>query len=601
MTRAATAIVARVLWAAWALSLPAWLVHAQEPARSQGVPRVVVIGDVHTAYAALVELLQTTGVVGPDLRWTGGSTHVVSLGDLLDRGADARRVLDLVMRLQREAAAAGGRLHVVLGNHELMNLTGDLRYVTPGDYAAFAADETAEQRAAAYAAFAAATPDANAATTRARFDRAYPPGYFAREAAFAPSGSYGAWLLSLPAIVVVNDSAYVHGGLPPVVAEAGLDLNAKLRADLGRYLELRDRLAAQALLPAQDRQRDVELAQAAIATASPAVAKDLEEFVALGTAAELGPDGPFWYRGSIYCKPLLEEATLDATLARLNVSRVVVGHTPTEGRRVRALYDGKLIALDTGMLVDYFRGRPAALVLEKGELAVQYLAPKERAVAETGNAVAHGRTEAQLREALERGAVAAVERGEGTTPWRVTLRYEDTDVAAVFYPRGGDRAGDFELAAGALDDLLGAALVAPTVPRTIEGQAGALQLRYPDAVTEADRVARGLPFSGWCPIEPQVALMQTFDLLTANRGRTLATVLLANDVTDLTLTDHRQAFGTERALPAGFDLSTLAIPAPLAAALRALDEAQLRAALGKWLDSRRIRALLARRDRLLQD
>jgi hypothetical protein len=75
--------------------------------------------------------------------------------------------------------------------------------------------------------------------------------------------------------------------------------------------------------------------------------------------------------------------------------------------------------------------------------------------------------------------------------------------------------------------------------------------------------------------------------------------VFANDLTDLTLTNHRDAFGAERALPSSFDPATLAIPPALATALRALDEPSLTAALGQWLDSRRIRALLERRDQLL--
>jgi hypothetical protein len=96
-------------------------------------------------------------------------------------------------------------------------------------------------------------------------------------------------------------------------------------------------------------------------------------------------------------------------------------------------------------------------------------------------------------------------------------------------------------------------------------------------------------------------LLYAFDVLTSNRGRTAANVILSNDLTDLSLTDHRQAFSTERALPAGLDVSKLAIPAGLVAALRALDEPRLEAALGTWLDSRQIRALLARSNQLLQE
>jgi hypothetical protein len=93
--------------------------------------------------------------------------------------------------------------------------------------------------------------------------------------------------------------------------------------------------------------------------------------------------------------------------------------------------------------------------------------------------------------------------------------------------------------------------------------------------------------------------MYTFDVLAMNLSRGPTTVLFANDLTDLTLTDHRQAFGTERALPPMLDVSRLATPAVLAAPLRALDRPKLEAALGQWLDDARIAALLARRDALL--
>jgi hypothetical protein len=600
LARRISSAAARVAAVTLTLLLAAQLGHAQEQWRWRDVPRVVVIGDVHGAYEPLIALLQDTALIDKDLRWTGGTSHLVSLGDLLDRGSQVRRVLDLVMRLQSEAAAAGGSVHVVLGNHELMNLVGDLRYVAPGDYASFAAEEDPASRAAAYAAFAESAGDPAAA--RVEFDGAYPPGFFARQAAFAAGGRYGAWLLSLPTVLVIDDTAFVHGGLPPIVAELGLDLNAKVRADLERYLELRDRLAAEGLLSPFDRGRDTETARAALVSAAPDRVQELTELIALGDAPELGVAGPHWYRGSVYCKPLLEEPTLAAALARLGARRVVVGHTPTADHRVRALYDGRLVTADTGMLAEYFGGQPAALVLEGAALEVRYLAPARRAGVETtGMLVAHGRTEAELRDALAHGTVTAVDRGAGTGPWRVVLGYENTTIEATFVARNGDRAADFELAAAALDDLLGTTLVAPTVLRTIDGRDGALHLRYPDAVTEADRAARALPFSGWCPIPPQLRLMYAFDLLIGNRARTAANVVFTNDLTDLTLTDHAAAFGTERTWPSSVDPAALEIPPPLVAALRSLDEARLRAALGAWLDSRQTRALLARRDRLLRE
>jgi hypothetical protein len=181
----------------------------------------------------------------------------------------------------------------------------------------------------------------------------------------------------------------------------------------------------------------------------------------------------------------------------------------------------------------------------------------------------------------------------------VTLSIDDVTVSAVFVPRSAGSTADLELAAAALDDLIGTALVPPTVARTIEGEDGALQLRYPRAVTETQRAARQLGF-GWCPIEPQFDLMRTFDLLTYNRGRTGDNVIYRNDLSDLVLTDHRNAFGTERALPSNIDLTELAMPPALIAELRKLDAPTLTKALGPSLDARRIRALLARRDQLLE-
>ena len=91
-------------------------------------------------------LLREAGVIDDGERWAAGTAHVVSLGDLLDRGTETRPILDLLMRLQEEARAAGGRLHVLLGNHEAMNLRGDLRYVDAREFAAYADLESATDR-----------------------------------------------------------------------------------------------------------------------------------------------------------------------------------------------------------------------------------------------------------------------------------------------------------------------------------------------------------------------------------------------------------------------------------------------------------------------
>src|SRR4029077_3141411 len=88
------------------------LVPAKLPAASScewnNVERVVAIGDVHDVYERFVEILKVAGVVDSELRWIGGRTHVVQLGDLVDRGDDSRKALDLVRRLERPPPAPGG-------------------------------------------------------------------------------------------------------------------------------------------------------------------------------------------------------------------------------------------------------------------------------------------------------------------------------------------------------------------------------------------------------------------------------------------------------------------------------------------------------------
>jgi Calcineurin-like phosphoesterase len=173
-----------------------------------GIDRVVAFADVHGAYAEVTALLQSVQVVDSDLRWTGGKAHLVSLGDMLDRGDDSRKVMDLLMRLQQEATAAGGQVHVVLGNHETMNVLGDLRYVDKGEFASYVADEDPAVRAEHKAQFLARQPG----STDADFERLFPPGFFGHRKMLGPEGKYGAWLLTLPAAIVINDTVYMHGG-----------------------------------------------------------------------------------------------------------------------------------------------------------------------------------------------------------------------------------------------------------------------------------------------------------------------------------------------------------------------------------------------------
>jgi hypothetical protein len=181
--------------------------------RVDNVDRVVAISDVHGAYDAMVETLRNVDILDDKLSWAGGTSHLVIVGDLLDRGPRSRAAMDLLMRLEVEAQSAGGRVHVLIGNHESMNMIGDLRYVSKEEYAAFAGEETPEMRERWLAAWAERN-NSDAETVRSRFDSTFPAGYFALRSALSAEGKYGKWLLSKNVVAVINGTAFVHGGLP---------------------------------------------------------------------------------------------------------------------------------------------------------------------------------------------------------------------------------------------------------------------------------------------------------------------------------------------------------------------------------------------------
>jgi hypothetical protein len=86
------------------------------------VTRTYIVGDIHSHYPRLVRLLRDAGLVDGALHWTGGSDALWTIGDYFDRGPNGTGVLDLLMRLQGEAAAAGGQVGGLVGNHDVLTL-----------------------------------------------------------------------------------------------------------------------------------------------------------------------------------------------------------------------------------------------------------------------------------------------------------------------------------------------------------------------------------------------------------------------------------------------------------------------------------------------
>ena len=102
-----------------------------EKAEFKKVSRQFVISDIEGNFGAIRKLLQGNGVIDANYNWTFGNGHLVLIGDFVDRGAQVTEVLWLIYSLEEKAKAAGGYVHFILGNHEIMNMSNDLRYLHP--------------------------------------------------------------------------------------------------------------------------------------------------------------------------------------------------------------------------------------------------------------------------------------------------------------------------------------------------------------------------------------------------------------------------------------------------------------------------------------
>jgi hypothetical protein len=558
---------------------------ASESYRFEGVERVVAVGDIHGAYGELVTILTGTGVIDEDLAWSGGRTHLVSLGDLLDRGDHGRQVMDLLMRLGPEAAAAGGAVHVVLGNHEVMNLTGDLRYVDAGDYLQFGSEARA----------------------------GLPAGYRERRAALAPDGVYGRWLMELPVAIVVNDTLFVHGGLSGRLAGLTLEqLNREVRRDVQRVARGWHTLLKEGALAEGDGFDALRVQAARLARLGDDRLRDVGKDIAEGLEGlPFLPDGPLWYRGSARCHPYEETAVAESVLESLGARRVAVGHTPTQARRITSRLDGRVLSVDTGMNHAAYRGRPAALIIEAGAARAWYAAEGDAAIeAEPHRVLGRpaGMDDAGIEAFLATAEVVRIDAPPAAGGSRTVLLERDGQrLAAVFnskdtaprvregrWPRGAERSDRYshEIAAYLVDRLIGLEMVPVTVERTIDGERGALRLEIEDSISEEVRQSQRTALRSDCELAAQFRMASVFDILIYNPDHALGT-MRHDRHGQLWLVDQSKAFGPARDVRAALRSSGLKPSPQLAEALGRVTAENLES-LSPYLHRRQVQALAER-------
>ena len=384
----------------------------QAPTTAQAQPNsaaIVAIGDIHGAATTLVALLQQVGLVNAAERWDGGRSILVQTGDFLDRGSDVRQVMDALMRLERGARAAGGKVIVLMGNHEGMNLLRNLRDVSPSAFDAFRDGQSEQRRAAAYGQYREyigrrTEPGALPfhSVPEDQWLAAHPPGWLEYLTALGPSGIYGRWLRSKDVVTRVGDTLFVHGGIHPDRTESVDDINRRTRDEIARFDAYVEHLVERdVILPFFTMQevmdaavRDLQLWADRLWPGPPAPGrppvrlgsadrKHLEILMDLMTIngwSLIDPEGPLWFRGyALWPDDESTAAAVRGLLARHNVTRVVTGHTIPSTHEITERFGGRVFLIDTGMLSSYYPGgRASALRLTGKQIDPIYLQVDEK-------------------------------------------------------------------------------------------------------------------------------------------------------------------------------------------------------------------------------
>lgn len=330
------------------VGMPIQFENGQDPPTVVFAPnrRIVAIGDLHGDFERTQAALQLAGVLSTDgqHRWIGGTTVVVQVGDVLDRGEDEIAILSLLAWLGKEARSKGGAVFQILGNHETMNVAGDFRYVAPGGFQeAEAFTEYCEQDHggnwdAAFEVWHEESQELkrNRGVGLSTWLPIFNPiklqkGLVARSKLLSPGGPLAMQLAAHGVVLKVNDWLFAHGGVLPHHVDYGLE---RMNREVSLWMKMgNNRWGKPAEMP----------------------------FVAVK-----GFDSIVWSR--LYSRENFNRpqekiqacGILAAALSATNSRGLIVGHTPqTIGANCKC--DGRIWRIDVGMSSGVLHALPEVL------------------------------------------------------------------------------------------------------------------------------------------------------------------------------------------------------------------------------------------------
>lgn len=354
---------------------------------AQSAPRLVVVGEIQGAATSAATLLESIGLIDGEGHWSGGDAILIQTGDLIDGGENSRAAMDLFMRLQEEAATAGGRVIVLMGNHEAMNIVGELRDVNYMTYAAFAGPDAEARQKAHYAAVVAWRTERAAATGsqftadedfEADWFALHPPGWVEYVEAMRPEGTYGRWLRTLPVAIELDGVLFIHAGISPEMKGVTIEeINSRAAEEIRRFDADRERMFAENMCLSLCSAREmVEVINGEItylnslgpsqrATGNPRMerAADLQHLGQWGSWSVLTDTGPLWFKGTSQWDEKQQTGEMHDILAATGVARMVTGQSDGREHVIHSRFDDRVILTSVDMSDNPWDGggTPAAL------------------------------------------------------------------------------------------------------------------------------------------------------------------------------------------------------------------------------------------------
>jgi hypothetical protein len=565
-----------------------------------GVDRVVAVADLHGDYERFVFILTQpgVGVLDEELHWIAGKTHLVQLGDIMDRGPDAKEILDLLIRLEKEAEAVGGMVHVLIGNHEEMNITGISLdypgYVKVKQFVDFLPDSYRESQEAKYlktlspqerkkakeSGLDVATDENLASFWQKIIDRKDSESRKAYVLGF--NDAYGDWLLQKNVIIMIDDIIFVHGGVSEAFSKWPLrEINTVMRTELAFFRgRMRD--------PRQYRRP-------------------------FKPKLVYNSDSPIWYKGLASKGAESAQPEVDRILANMGARTMVIGHnffsypggSPIVQKNNVARFQDKIWMMDTGISGSY-GGVPSALIFDNGDFKVwgetEEVAARTAVKLPPPKALSSKEMEDFLRSAT------VVGRGPGpggrTDAWRLTLEADGTLRSALFKyidRRRPDSLADsykYELAAYALDKYLVLGYVPPVVEYRVDQTQGALQTFVANSISEAARKERRL-----VPLDPEafeksMTDLKVFQNLVYDDCQNEKDTLIDLGDWKISRVDFSEAFAPKKDTVPHCDIRRCS--RLLYKKLNGWDDKAVASLLAPYLNEEEIRALNSRRELILR-